>query len=93
MDPIYYIETSYQKTVNFYLQLIDQNPLCIEDVETLKKMHEDVIKAIGEYFVYLDKEGIPRRDSCITHWIEKDFLYDTYEDNIRCFLERHLGSS
>jgi hypothetical protein len=93
MDPIYYIETSYQKTVNFYLQLIDQNPLCIEDVETLKKMHEDVIKAIGEYFVYLDKEGIPRRDSYLTQWIEKDFLYDTYEYDILCFLERHLGSS
>jgi len=93
MDPLHFIETSYQKTVNFYLQLRDQNPISIEDVETLKKMHESVMKAIGEYFVYLDKEGISRRDSYLTHWLDKDFLYDTYEYDILCFLERHLSSS
>ena len=93
LDPLHFIETSYRKTVDFYLELIDQTPIHMEDVHTLKKMHESVIKAIGEYLVYLDKEGIPRRDSYITDWLENDLVYGCYEYTICCFLEQHLGST
>ena len=64
----------------------------IDDVETLKEMHESVLKAIEDYFVYLEKQGVSSRDSYITHWLEKGFFYNRYESNIHYFLEHHLSS-
>ena len=92
MHSLQVIETSYEKMVDFYLQLKDQNPMYVEDVQKLKEMHENVLKSIGQYFVFLDKEGIPRGDSYITHWLTKGFVYDRYEDEICYFLQHHLDS-
>ena len=56
-----------------------------EDMNSLASQYSSVMTAISKYYEYLEKTGVPTEESYLTHWLEKDYFPDYYEE-INCFL-------
>lgn len=77
-------ENSY-KMVELYKILKDQ-PANKERIAQLTNMYVFVMKAINQYYEYLEKTNVKPEESYLTHWLENAALPELYED-IEYFLE------